>query len=139
MPNSQAKVLGTIKCISETLNPLVESDSMAMALVEYSDSESDGNTIDPKTQEESCTQRPAKRQRMAESFIQDDMDGAQLPPLPAEFRDLYTTNSRVSVRDEPSLHDGRRRIIPHVEGNWPTHVYLECRLSFRLPRVYILG
>ena len=104
-----------------------------MALVEYSDSESDGNSINPKTQEETRTQMPAKRPRTAESFIQDDIDGAPLPPLPAEFRDLYTTNSRASVKDDRSLHDGRRRIIPHVEGNWPTHVYLECRLRFHVP------
>ncbi|KAK2758694.1 poly(U)-specific 3'-to-5' RNA exonuclease [Arachnomyces sp. PD_36] len=48
-----------------------------------------------------------------------------LPPIPNEFLDLYTSNSRVSVRDDPSLHEGRKRAVPHVEGNWATHVYLE--------------
>jgi hypothetical protein len=39
---------------------------------------------------------------------------------------LYASSIRVSVRDDPSLHGGRKRVIPHVEGNWPTHIYLEC-------------
>jgi U6 snRNA phosphodiesterase len=104
-----------------------------MALVEYSDSESDGNATDLKRELETRSTRPAKRSREAKSLVQDDIDGVRLPPLPAEFRDLYTTNPRVSSRDDPSRHEGRKRIIPHVEGNWPTHVCLECRLHFHLP------
>ncbi|KAL4957861.1 U6 snRNA phosphodiesterase Usb1 [Aspergillus filifer] len=85
-----------------------------MALVQYSDSESDSEQGAP----------PRK-------IIKQNKDGpgrktaSSLPPLPASFHDLYASSTRVSVRDDPSLHGGRKRAIPHVEGNWPTHIYLE--------------
>ncbi|PGH03367.1 hypothetical protein GX51_04098 [Blastomyces parvus] len=104
-----------------------------MSLVQYSDSESDENN--PVSGGSSVTTklstRPLKRQR-TDKTIQNNGDGdgsgaksTTLPPLPSEFLDLYATNSRISVQDDPSLHDGRKRAMPHVAGNWPTHIYLE--------------
>ncbi|KAL4738960.1 U6 snRNA phosphodiesterase Usb1 [Aspergillus similis] len=85
-----------------------------MALVQYSDSESDSEKEAP----------PRKIKKTSQDFLNCN-PASTLPPLPASFHDLYASSVKISVRDDPSLHGGRKRVIPHVEGNWPTHIYLE--------------
>ena len=85
-----------------------------MALVEYSDSE-DEDIPHPQPP-------PAKKRKLSSA-------PTELPPLPASFLDQYSSTVRTSVQDDPALHGGRGRVTPHVEGHWPTHVYVECKFG----------
>jgi len=85
-----------------------------MPLVEYSDSDS--------SESEKIPSKGTKRKRISTSEKE-----SSLPPLPDTFHDLYASTTRASNQDDPTLHGGRQRVTPHVEGNWPTHVYIECK------------
>jgi len=88
-----------------------------MPLVSYESSSSSEDSPLPET-----TLNTLKRKR-----ARKDRD-ATLPALPATFHDLYASAARVSTHDDPTLHGGRKRALPHVEGQWPSHVFLECEL-----------
>ncbi|KAF2146789.1 uncharacterized protein K452DRAFT_262903 [Aplosporella prunicola CBS 121167] len=84
-------------------------------LVAYPDSDSEQDAHDA---------HPPKRKRPTPASASCN-DLPPPPPLPAAFHDLYSTATRVSTSDDPSLHAGRKRAIPHMEGHWMSHVYLE--------------
>jgi U6 snRNA phosphodiesterase len=96
-----------------------------MALVDYvsSDEEEyeDSTGLGFMSEASSAGRKDLKRKRESHPATV-----SELPPLPSKFHDLYASKVRVSTLDDPSLHGGRKRIIPHVEGNWPSHVYIEC-------------
>lgn len=97
-----------------------------MGLVDYSSSSSSSPSPSPSpssSEEQVRTKHsPARKKRKLSST---KPPSSPLPPLPASFHDLYASTVRTTTNDDPSLHQGRRRLIPHVAGNWPSHIYVE--------------
>lgn len=96
-----------------------------MGLVDYASSDED-DEVSTKDTNGGTPLEPKDLKRKREPHTDD------LPPLPSRFLDLYASTTRVSTRDDPSLHNGKKRVTPHVEGNWPTHLYIECKFSIMI-------
>ena len=91
-----------------------------MALVDYSSSDGHEDEDEDKDEDEDQVENDLKNATLKRKR-------EELPPLPSNFHDLYASTTRLSTRDDPALHGGRKRVTPHVEGNWPTHLYIECK------------
>ncbi|EPE06699.1 hypothetical protein F503_03126 [Ophiostoma piceae UAMH 11346] len=90
-----------------------------MALVDYSSEGSGSDSgLDSEDGHKTTRQKSSKKNNT----------GAP-PPLPRAFHDLYAATVRTAPVDHPSLHNGRQRAIPHVAGQWPSHLYIEWHPS----------
>lgn len=42
---------------------------------------------------------------------------------------LKVETKKSRINDQPEEHQNRVRSIPHIEGNWASHVFIECKLK----------
>ncbi|KAF8967106.1 hypothetical protein BDZ97DRAFT_1903514 [Flammula alnicola] len=85
----------------------------ALTLVSYSSSDDESAAYEPSTEEEPVQQPPPKKKK--------------LPPISSSI-------VAPGPMDNPTLHQGRIRTTPHVEGQFAAHVYV----SLALPRQSVL-
>ncbi|KAI9750352.1 MAG: hypothetical protein M4579_006508 [Chaenotheca gracillima] len=100
-----------------------------MALVDYSDSSSSSEDDHSEQRSQSLKRKRDATLSETDAPPTSGSVATDLPPLPSKFHDLYASSTRITNRDDPRLHGGRTRAIPHIEGNWATHVSLEWHPS----------
>lgn len=64
------------------------------------------------------------------SSSSDDEENSMEPvqkkiKLPMPFK-TKLSSKRDQKEENPAEHQGRKRQIPHIEGNWSCHVYIDC-------------
>lgn len=99
---------------------------LVMTLVDYSDSD-DGTEPPGEALPDGKVAPAVSLKRSREEYDNDLLPPAKKAPpaLPSSLHNLYANSVRTSTMDDPSMHNGRRRQVPHTVGNWPSFIYLE--------------
>ncbi|KAF9167313.1 poly(U)-specific 3'-to-5' RNA exonuclease [Actinomortierella ambigua] len=114
-----------------------------MSLVQYGSSSEDSsedeghvssNAIASLSKSEPEVVKNGKKRTREDSDVQNiskkGKSKPSLPPLPTALRGLFQERERAP--DDPSLHQGRTRSKPHVDGIWATTVYIDIPLTEEL-------
>ncbi|CAG8436543.1 6211_t:CDS:2 [Ambispora gerdemannii] len=107
--------------------------NVPLALVDY---DSSAENSDSKEENEVRKFSSGKRGRGQEEEEEENKElrrkkqvaKQDLPPLPSEFLELFTVERKKEI-DDTNKHEGRIRTVPHVEGNWATHVFVEMKID----------
>ncbi|CAE6523166.1 unnamed protein product [Rhizoctonia solani] len=96
--------------------------AMLRALVDYGDDSEDENNKEPI---EACSSSSCLTKRKNDLPHRPDGPPKKVRALPALDSSLFTP----APVDDPSKHQGRKRTIPYVEGQFIAHVYVPIKLE----------
>ncbi|CAG8519543.1 5596_t:CDS:2, partial [Paraglomus brasilianum] len=92
----------------------------------YSSEDEDDSTIQ-QTDIERKRQKTPREAMMAST--NKGSGSLNLPPVPNEIKELFPDPRKDYTKHipDPSKHEGRIRTIPHVEGNFATHIHVRVK------------
>ena len=89
-------------------------------LVLYSSSSEDEDQLNEKEDKEYQKELEIENH----NYKKQKLDSKSLPPLPAEFLNFLEPKQKIENLNS------KIRTVPHIEGNWATHVYIQGFLFF---------
>lgn len=93
-------------------------------LVDYPDSDSESDSSLPSGSKSGASSDQASCSNSAK--LQSPIKPQQLsppPPPPKEFLNLFNSNPKFSKNSH--LYEGKFRAVPHIQGSWPSHIYIQ--------------
>lgn len=62
----------------------------------------------------------------SESEAEDDKKKEKILNVKPKLPMLLAVENQ-SLEEDPEVHQMRKRTIAHVDGNWPSHVFINCK------------